>query len=118
IHLSNPVPASHSTCDRLSFRTEEQQARTDRLAYATSVGRYIADLKWGEREGHAITTSPHHSKDNSETLRASGFSRPRKGAQEGRAYGDSDEVSREIKSAKRRRKCEGILGVYIGKRVR
>jgi len=49
-------------------------------------------------------------KDNSGTLRASGFSRPREGAHEGRAHGDSDEVSREIKA---RRAAASVKGYQV-----
>jgi integrase len=69
----------------------------------------LLNLKRGERKGHAITTSPHHSEDNTRTLRTSRFSRPREGSQEGRTYGGSNEVSREIESAKRGCEWEASL---------
>jgi hypothetical protein len=78
-------------------------------AHAASIVSYIADLERGEREGHTITTSPHHSKDNPGTLRASGFGRPAEGPQEGRPHGASDKIFGKIESEKRSLYRVGLL---------
>src|SRR5437879_3272017 len=44
VHVSNPFPTSHSTCDRASLNPQEQQASADWVAHAAPIARYIADL--------------------------------------------------------------------------
>lgn len=109
VHVSNSIPPSHSTCDRAGFPTEEQQGGADRLAHAASVAGYIADLKWGECEGHAIATSPHHSKDDlglyAQTVTADHQRTHKKVVR----MVLPTVISAEVESAKRRRKPVGIL---------
>ena len=105
----NPLPTPHSTRDRAGLRTQEQQASAHRLAYASTVVSHAAYLKWGECEGHTITTAAHHSQNHSGTLRTSGFRRPTEGAQEDRQNGASVEISRKIEGEKHGCDCVGLL---------
>src|ERR1039458_1967227 len=112
VYVSNLVPTSHSPCNRASLNLQEQQASADWVAHATPITRNIADLERRECEGRTIATSSHDPQDNLGTLRTSGFRRPAESAQEGRPHGAAGEISREIKSAKRRPNCvETVLGV-------
>jgi hypothetical protein len=115
LHLPNLVPSSHSSCNRTSLGTQEQQTRTDRLAHVAPITCYLADLERGECEGHANTAASHNPEDNPRTLCASRFCRSTEGAQEGRQNGAPAEISREIEGEKRYHnrvslRLSGVLG--------
>ena len=109
LHVPNPLPTSHSSCNRASLRTSEQQARPDRMAHSTSVASHAARLERGECKSHTIATAAHHSKNNLGTVRASGFRRSTEGASENCQNGASGEVPRDVESQKRNRESVGLL---------
>ena len=111
VHLSNPLPTSHSPRDRAGLRTQEQQASAHWLAHASAVARNTAYLERRKCEGHAVAAASLNPKGNPGALRASGFRRSREGTQEGRADGASGEISRKTKSKKCHRNSVGLLNL-------
>ena len=101
VHLPNPLPTSHSTCDRAKLWTQEQQASAHRLAHTTPVARDTADLERGECEGCTIAASTHNAQDNPGALRASGLGRPAESPQEGCPDDASDESFGEVEGENR-----------------
>src|SRR5215831_2478269 len=99
IHLSNPLPTTHSPRHRKSSRDKKQQRCTDRVAHSAPVARDIADLKRRECEGRAVAASSHNPKDHPGSLRTSSFIRSARSAQQGRADDASSGISREIEGA-------------------
>jgi hypothetical protein len=115
LHVPDPLPPSHSFCNRASLRTSEQEARPDRMAHSTSVASHAAHLERRECESHTIATAAHHSKDNLGTVRASGFRRSTEGASENCQNGASSEVPRNVESQKRNRDCVGLLSSQLNR---
>src|SRR5215831_15767155 len=103
IHLSNPLPTTHSPRHRKSSRDKKQQRSTDRVAHSAPVARDIADLKRRECEGRAVAASSHNSQNYAGPLRTSGFIRSARSTQEGRADGASSGIPREVKGTWRYR---------------
>jgi hypothetical protein len=117
IHLPDPFSPSHPSRDRESLWNQEQQGSTDRVAHATPLTSYIADLQRGECEGHTIATPPHNSKNQRGTLRSSRFDRPAASAHEGRTDGVSNRISGEIESKKHHRnRVRTIHSLVLGVR--
>ena len=117
IHLSNSIPATHSSRNRESSRSQEQQRSTDRMAHATPLACDITDLERGECEGRAITTPSHNTKDYPGSLRTSGFSGSARSSREGRPDGASGAFSEAIEGEKRYRNCvETGMSVVLGVR--
>ena len=117
IHLSNSLPAAHSSRDRESRWNKEQQSSTDRMAHPAPFASDIADLKRGECEGCAIATSSHNPKDHPGPLRTSGFSRSAGSPQEGRTNGASGAISGALAGEKRYRNCvENGTSIVLGVR--
>ena len=103
IHLSDSLPSSHPSRNRENLWNQEQQGSADRMAHATPVVSYIADLKRGECKGRSVTASSHNPKDYPGALRTSGLRRSAGSPQEGCANGSSCGILREAESAERYR---------------
>jgi hypothetical protein len=117
IYLSNPLPTSHSSRNRETLWTQEQQASTDRMAHAAPVAGHTADFERGERQSCTVAASAHDAEDYAGALCASGFGRPTEGSQQGRPDGASDEFFREVESEKRDGTCLRIgVSLVLGVR--